>query len=430
MKDSSKFIEISGKDASTFINGLTTVKMLPKHLKKNQTTISEADLNNAKVVESINLSEDIINSSNWGILHENEEFSPSDPEEFPMRLGVRRDGRYGLILKANGRVFTDVFIYPTPFSISSAKETTSEPSYIVEVMNQAQFKPLLMTLKLHKLRSQVGIKEISVNPWFYYNDTTEGTEMYDSLLDQYFANANSKNPEAAENLVKMFFENELMFDKSVDKSDFLGLAIDQRSDYFGIRLLFKSSEIPPIKGLNKNNDILSIENYITRRIENGIVETSDFQTTATLPFECNLDWMHGINYEKGCYMGQELTIRTWTGTGTIRRVLPIKFDEAIPSIDDAFERFELKSIEPEKETEPKTAAYNPFGASKSSSTANPVRSRRDTNKVGEVLVSNGVEGLARIEKRYFDWDREQTKKVLVVVKGKEIPATIDMEIWN
>jgi folate-binding protein YgfZ len=430
LTESSRFLEITGKDASTFINGLTTVKMLPKHLKKNQTTISEADINNSKIVESINLSEELITTSNWGILHENEEFSPTDPEELPMRLGVRRDGRYGLILKANGRVFTDIFIYPTPF-LPITLESSTTPSYIIEVMNKEQFKPLLMTLKLHKLRSQVDIKELNANAWFYYDDTDRGIEVYDSLLDQYFANANSKSPESAASLVTLFFQNEVLFDKKVDKSNVLGLAIDQRSDYFGVRILYKTSEIPPIKDIDEKTTMLPYETYITRRVKNGIVETSDFQSTASLPFECNLDWMHGINYEKGCYMGQELTIRTWTGNGTVRRVLPIKFDTPVPVIDDAFERFELKAIESDKKKEEGEAAvYNPFGQSISDTAPKPVRSRRDMSKVGELLVTNGVEGLAKVEKRYFDWDTEEIKKVKVVVRDQVYIATIDTSLWN
>ena len=298
-------------------------------------------------------------------------------------------------------------------------------------MNKEQFKPLLMTLKLHKLRSQVDIKELNANAWFYYDDTDRGIEVYDSLLDQYFANANSKSPESAASLVTLFFQNEVLFDKKVDKSNVLGLAIDQRSDYFGVRILYKTSEIPPIKDIDEKTTMLPYETYITRRVKNGIVETSDFQSTASLPFECNLDWMHGINYEKGCYMGQELTIRTWTGNGTVRRVLPIKFDAPVPVIDDAFERFELKAIESDKKKEEGEAAvYNPFGQSISDTAPKPVRSRRDMSKVGELLVTNGVEGLAKVEKRYFDWDTEEINKVKVVVRDQVYIATIDTSLWN
>jgi folate-binding protein YgfZ len=44
---------------------------------------------------------------------------------------------------------------------------------------------------------------------------------------------------------------------------------------------------------------------------------------ASLPQESNLDYMGGIDYRKGCYVGQELTIRTHH-TGVVRkRILPV-----------------------------------------------------------------------------------------------------------
>jgi len=42
-----------------------------------------------------------------------------------------------------------------------------------------------------------------------------------------------------------------------------------------------------------------------------------------LPQESNVDFMGGIDYRKGCYVGQELTIRTHH-TGVVRkRILPV-----------------------------------------------------------------------------------------------------------
>lgn len=430
--ETSRFIQISGKDASGFINGLTTVKLIPKHLKKNQTTISEADLNNINIINSVDLAEEQITSSNWGILHEQEEYNPRDPNELPMRLGIRRDGRFGHILRANGRVFTDVFIYPTPFMLN---EDHNNPAYIVEVLNKDQFKPLQMTLKMHKLRSQVDIEELHLNTWFYYNNSTEGNELYDILVDSYFANGNSKNSATANELVKSFMFSNSFFDTTkLDVDTIKGFAIDQRCDYFGLRIVTEDSNPPPLVQ-QMESDVLPYENYLAHRIDKGVMEVSDFQNTATLPFECNLDWMGGINYDKGCYMGQELTIRTWSGNGTVRRVLPITFDSPI-KILDSFQKMELKPYKDAKSEEEKKSenpVYNPFGSSSSSSSSSssiPVRSRRKSDKVGEVLLSNGLRGLARVEKKYFDWDNKTSKKVQIVCNEETVTGTIDTSIWN
>jgi folate-binding protein YgfZ len=49
----------------------------------------------------------------------------------------------------------------------------------------------------------------------------------------------------------------------------------------------------------------------------------DFPSAHALPFECNLDYLNAVNFQKGCYLGQELTARTHY-TGVIRkRLLPL-----------------------------------------------------------------------------------------------------------
>lgn len=47
----------------------------------------------------------------------------------------------------------------------------------------------------------------------------------------------------------------------------------------------------------------------------------------SLPFECNLDLENGVSFDKGCYLGQELTARTWH-TGVLRkRMLPVQLSD-------------------------------------------------------------------------------------------------------
>lgn len=428
--ENTKVLKISGKDAPSFINGLTTIKLLPQHLKKNQTTISNSDLNNETIVKSINFDESEIQSSNWGILNESEDFDPENPNELPFRLGIRRDGRYGLILRSNGRVFSDVFIYPTPFVLNEQNVPECEtPCYLIEILNKSQHMPIKMMLNLHKLKSDIKIEEVNVNSFFYFNDTDNGLNIYDSLIDLYFSNSNSKNPQTANLLANKFLSDKILINENFDKSSILGFAIDQRIDYFGYRFLINSSSENLLQEINDEKLVYPPEVYRNRRIHNGIVEASDFGKISSLPFECNVDWMRGINFEKGCYMGQELTIRTWSKDSIIRRVLPIKFDSIIPDIlPDS--KLDLKAIETESDESPNSESaenqqvYNPFGGS-----AN-VRSRKDVNKVGTLLINDGEYGLARIDKKYFDWESEVIKKVKIVFNENEYIATIDSSIWN
>lgn len=74
--------------------------------------------------------------------------------------------------------------------------------------------------------------------------------------------------------------------------------------------------------------------YRIRRYLKGVPEGQDeLVREAALPQESNIDFMGGIDYRKGCYVGQELTIRTHH-TGVVRkRILPVMLygnDESMP----------------------------------------------------------------------------------------------------
>lgn len=72
----------------------------------------------------------------------------------------------------------------------------------------------------------------------------------------------------------------------------------------------------------------TMEDYTVHRMLNGIAEGQDeLIATASLPQESNVDFFGGIDFHKGCYVGQELTIRTHH-TGVVRkRILPCQLYE-------------------------------------------------------------------------------------------------------
>ena len=67
------------------------------------------------------------------------------------------------------------------------------------------------------------------------------------------------------------------------------------------------------------------------RLAHGVPDGSrDIEIERTFPLEAGLDALHGIDYGKGCYIGQELTARTHY-RGTVRkRLFPVTVEGPLP----------------------------------------------------------------------------------------------------
>ena len=109
--------------------------------------------------------------------------------------------------------------------------------------------------------------------------------------------------------------------------------LDKRAPGMGRRLILPEGKKPEVDGEETGE-----ESYKIRRYLKGVPEGQDeLIREAALPQESNIDYMGGIDYRKGCYVGQELTIRTHH-TGVVRkRILPVMLygkDDPIPQALD------------------------------------------------------------------------------------------------
>ncbi|MDA0664094.1 MAG: folate-binding protein [Proteobacteria bacterium] len=74
------------------------------------------------------------------------------------------------------------------------------------------------------------------------------------------------------------------------------------------------------------------EDYDRMRLELGLSDGSrDMVVEKSILLECNFDELHGVDWEKGCYMGQELTARTKYRGLVKRRLVPVRLDGPAPA---------------------------------------------------------------------------------------------------
>jgi folate-binding protein YgfZ len=65
------------------------------------------------------------------------------------------------------------------------------------------------------------------------------------------------------------------------------------------------------------------QTYDWLRLLNGIAEgAADMGRESSIPLEANLDYFHGIDFHKGCYLGQELVARTHHQGQVRKRMFP------------------------------------------------------------------------------------------------------------
>ena len=219
-----------------------------------------------------------------------------------------------LHLLDQGRVLNDVFIYPSTHSSAYTDKlpqslSQTDPAYLIEVDATEALK-LYTHIKRYRLRAKVSITILDKEEWSAW-----------SLWD-----------ERDNNDLQESFETE---------QGRIGCA-DLRAPGMGQRLILPGSENPADFAHNsQDSSTVSLEVYTIRRMLKGVPEgQSEILRETALPQESNIDYMGGIDFRKGCYVGQELTIRIHH-TGVVRkRILPVRLYEA------------------EDETEPEGMAYN------------------------------------------------------------------------
>ncbi|KAK6533429.1 ccr4 associated factor [Orbilia ellipsospora] len=201
------------------------------------------------------------------------------------------EGLYSAFLTAQGRVLYDVFIYPTNHTRNpSLTNGTDEPAFLIDVA--ASLAPeLVKHIRRYKLRSKFAVKQLDgFTVWSVPNSFR-------------------------------------LSDDDVNSSLRIG-CVDPRAPGMGRRIVLPDDyhhtyTSPGEEGAGEEGE--DEVSYRLKRYLAGVPETpGEIVVGSGLPQESNVDYMSGINFHKGCYVGQELTIRT-RHTGVVRkRILPVQ----------------------------------------------------------------------------------------------------------
>lgn len=195
---------------------------------------------------------------------------------------------YTLFLNKQGRILYDAIVY-----------SKSEDCLLIEC-DKGSSSDLRRHLRMYRLRKKINIDclQSEFSPWVVFNPNTNSRVQVSECDDVVFCK-------------------------------------DPRLKDLGVRVILpKTSEAGALKKLIPDQNLeqtTTNSDYKLHRIGLGVGEgVTDLLPGKAFPLESNADFLHGVSFQKGCYLGQELTARTYH-TGVIRkRLLPLNFSKPLP----------------------------------------------------------------------------------------------------
>lgn len=111
--------------------------------------------------------------------------------------------------------------------------------------------------------------------------------------------------------------------------------VDPRLAALGVRVLLPAGQAAKLLGLPE----APVAEYEALRLSLGVPDGSrDLKPEKALLLENGFDELHGVDFDKGCYMGQELTARTKHRALIRKRLFPVQVEGALPAPGTAIER--------------------------------------------------------------------------------------------
>ncbi|PKR54865.1 CAF17-like 4Fe-4S cluster assembly/insertion protein YgfZ [Thalassospira marina] len=199
---------------------------------------------------------------------------------------------YGALLTPQGKFLYDFFMY-----------YQDEDSLLIECEGGDRAESLFKKLRMYKLRAKVELADVS-------ND-------YDviAVFGDHATSALSL-PDQAGSTARL--------------ADGIK-AVDPRLAAMGCRVLLPKGEESALAGTGASKS--TIEAYHAQRVRLGLPNGSEeLEVDKAILLENGFEELGGVDFKKGCYMGQELTARTKYRGLVRKRLLPIEIDGPAPEI--------------------------------------------------------------------------------------------------
>ncbi|KDQ64834.1 hypothetical protein JAAARDRAFT_145993 [Jaapia argillacea MUCL 33604] len=210
---------------------------------------------------------------------------------------------FSSFLHAQGRVMYDVFVY------SHTDPVKGDKGYLIEYDSQpSEATPLIPLIKRYILRSKVKVRDVTEEYDIWSAWGSEKERSWETERNWSWARSGAVEPVWDP-------EGEWPWGTEDD------VIRDRRAVGMGKRMVVRKGDRPQEAS---GYDVASSDAYLLHRILHGVPEgATDVVPMQAFPMDSNLDVMGGLDFRKGCYVGQELTVRTYH-TGVIRkRILPI-----------------------------------------------------------------------------------------------------------
>ncbi|GET89022.1 hypothetical protein, conserved [Leishmania tarentolae] len=304
---------------------------------------------------------------------------------------------YGCFLYFTGRVLCDAHLY-------QCKQVHEGQASILVDVHEKSATALLGHLTEMKMRKKVHIEDVGKElvVMAALENTSAGAQCSSDPVSSCDVRASSVTSSSLETLEERHTEcfpdprNNALFPRPLPPSS--TLASDSVDVIAASTTVIPPSSSPPatttlnwflrrcVVPATWAPPLSSPDPYTTLLYSRGIGEGLHvFKHNKSFPFEGNIDFLKGISFHKGCYLGQELTHRTHVMLVTRKRTVPLHFGPV--SLDSS----EMDPITG-KGTVPKTRTVE---------VGEPLYSAAK-EKIGEVTGVCGPVGVGLLRLRYVD----------------------------